>query len=54
MFNQILSTLINQKEDYLKLKKETLHTPLEKSVDNIIERINQDIVKIENLNQIGS
>ena len=43
MFNQILLNLINQKEEYLKLKKEVAKTPLEKSIDFIIEKIKHDI-----------
>lgn len=52
MFNQILLTLLIQKEDYMRLKKEAARTPLEKSIDNIIELINHDIDKITKLNQI--
>lgn len=52
MFNQILLTLIGQKEEYNKLKKEVAKTPLEKSIDCIIKKINRDIDKITKLNQI--
>ncbi len=52
MFNQIILTLLGKKEDYLKLKKQVARTPLEKSIDNIIEKINKDIDKIAELNQI--
>ncbi len=52
MFNQILLNLIDQKEDYIKLKKQVVKTPLEKSIDMIISKINQDIDKISKLNQI--
>lgn len=52
MFNQILFILIDQKDDYLKMKQKVAQTPLEKSIDNILERIDKDIKKIINLNQI--
>jgi hypothetical protein len=52
MFNLILLTLLDQKEDYIKMKKELTHTPLEKSIDNVLELINKDIDKIIRLNQI--
>jgi hypothetical protein len=52
MFNQLLFTLLGQKKDYLKLKEEVAQTPLEKSINNIIEKINQDIHKIVELNQV--
>lgn len=52
MFNQMLLILLGQKEDYLKLKKEVVQTPLEKSIDIILEKINQDIDKIVELNQV--
>lgn len=52
MFNQVLLTLLDQKEDYNNLKKEVINTPLEKIVDKILQMINQDINKIVTLNQI--
>jgi hypothetical protein len=53
MFDEILLIFLDQKEDYLKLKKEVVQTPLEKSIDDIIERINLNLDKITRLNQIG-
>ncbi|MFX0163816.1 MAG: hypothetical protein ACFFAG_16865 [Promethearchaeota archaeon] len=50
MFNRYLLTLLSQKDEYKKLKKEVLHTPLEKSIDAIIEKITQDIDKMTKLN----
>lgn len=52
MFNRTLLSLLNQKEDYIKLKQEAAHTPLEASIDTNLEMINQDINKIHRLNQI--
>ncbi len=52
MFDWFLLTLLRQKEEYLKLKREVCQNPLEKSMDNIIERINQDINKTIKLNQL--
>lgn len=52
MFNRFLITLINQKEEYSALQKEVAQTPLEKSIENILEMINQEIEKITRLNQI--
>ncbi len=54
MFNQYLLTLIGQKEEYKKLKKEVNITPLGKSIEGIIKKINDDIDKITQLNQIES
>lgn len=48
----MLLNLLNQKEDYIKLKQEVIHTPLEDTINNILEMINQDINKIQRLNQI--
>jgi len=48
----MLLTLLGQKEEYIKIKKEVAKTPLEKSIDSIIEKINHDIDKITKLNQI--
>ena len=52
MFNQSFLILLNQKEDYIKLKVEVANTPLEMSIDNILVKINQDKNKIYRLNQI--
>lgn len=52
MFNQILLNLEDQKNEYIKLKKEVALTPLEKSIDKILYLINQDISKITRLNHI--
>jgi len=52
MFNRILFDLLNQREDYLKLKDQVDHTPLKKSVEFIIEQINKNIEKISILNKI--
>lgn len=52
MFDEILLILLDQKEEYLKLKKQVVQTPLEKSIHSIIERINLDLDKITRLNQI--
>ena len=46
MFELIYEDLTVKKRDNLKLKKSTVGNPLEKSFDNIIDQINQDIVKI--------
>jgi hypothetical protein len=52
MFNQYLLKLIDQKEEYKKLKIEVSEKPLEKSIESIIKKINDDINKITQLNQI--
>ena len=52
MFNQMLLTLLVQKEEYIKLKKEVAQTPLEKIIDSINAKINQDLEKIIKLNQV--
>lgn len=51
MFNQILASLFRQKTEYLNLKKQMIQTQLEKSINTIIEGIDQDINKIIKLNQ---
>ena len=48
----MLLTLTGQKEEYINLKEEVAETPLEKSINNILETINQYIDKIVKLNQI--
>jgi len=45
MFREILYKLIENKEDYLNLSSEVVNTPLEKSIDTIINQINLDIEK---------
>ena len=45
-FNETLVNLEMQEEDYLHLKNEVLGTLLEGSVDNILNRIYDDIRKI--------
>ena len=52
MFKEILFNLIDQIEDYLNLKQVLTKTPLEKSIDFIINQINRDIDKIITLNNI--
>lgn len=52
MFNLYLVTQLIQKEEYKILKKEVAKTPLEKSIDSNIEKINHNIEKITKLNQI--
>ena len=52
MFNWYLLTLLGQKEECLNLKKEVAQTPLKKTIDDIIEKVNRDISKIIELNQI--
>ena len=51
MFNRYLLTLLNQKDEYTILKREVSQTPLEKSINAIIEKVKQDIDKITKLNQ---
>ena len=52
MFEEISEDLTGKKEDYLKLKRNLTETPLEKSIDNIIDQINLDSVKILKYNRI--
>ena len=54
MFEEISESedLTEKKEDYLKLSKNLTETPLEKSIDNIIDLLNLDIVKILKFNRI--
>ena len=52
MFNRYLITLLKQEDDYIKLKMEVIQTPLEKSIEIILEKIKLDIEKIKKLNQI--
>ena len=53
MFNRYLLTLLKQKDEYIRLKSEVSQTPLEKSIDIILEKIEFDIEKIIELNQIN-
>ena len=52
MFEEISEDLTEKKEDYLKLNRNLTETPLEKSIDNIIDLLNLDIVKILKFNRI--
>jgi len=46
LYKEILIDLCTRKEDYLKLKYEVSQTPLEKSIDYIINQRNMEIEKI--------
>ena len=52
MFEEISEDLTEKKEDYLKLKRNLTQTPLENSIDNIIDQINLDSVIILKYNRI--
>ena len=54
MFEVILEDLTEKKVEYLKLSGNLSDTPIEKSydIDNIIDMINLDIVKILKYNRI--
>ena len=54
MFEVILEDLTEKKEDYSKLKRNLTETPIEKSIDidNMIDLLNLDIVKILKYNRI--
>jgi len=54
MFKVILEKSTEKKEDYLKLSRNLTETPFEKSIDidNIINLLNLDIVKILKFNRI--
>jgi len=52
VFEEILDDLTEKKEEYLTLKRNFTETPLEKSIDNILDQINLDIVKILKYNRI--
>jgi len=54
MFEVILEDLTEKKEDYSKLKRNLTETPLDKSIDidNMIDLLNLDIVKILKYNRI--
>ena len=46
MFDEILTSLCSQEEEYLALKKEVAGTPLESSIDSILNKIFDDFKKI--------
>ena len=46
IFNEIVLNFKAQKEDYLRLKSKVSGTTLERSIDNILNRIYDDIKKI--------
>ena len=52
MFEEILEDSTEKKEDYLKLRRNLTKTPLEKSINIIIDQINLDSVKILKYNRI--
>ncbi|MGB5913012.1 MAG: hypothetical protein WBH31_17610 [Promethearchaeia archaeon] len=52
MYKEILIDLITKREDYLKLKYKFSQTPLEKSIDYIINQIYMEIEKIIQLTMI--
>ena len=51
MFKVISEDLTEKKEDYVKLRRNLTETPLKKSIDNIIDLLNLDIVKILKFNR---
>ncbi len=52
MFEVIIEDLTEKEENNLKLRRNLTEIPLEKSIDNIIDQINLDIVKILKYNRI--
>ena len=46
MFELIYSKLLNQKQEFIKLKKNVANTDLEKTIDAVLIQINQDLSKI--------
>jgi len=52
MVEVISEDLTEKKEDYFKLSRNLTETPVEKSIDNIIDLLNLDIVKILKFNRI--
>ena len=52
MFEVILEELTEKNEDYSKLKRNLTEPPLEKSIDNMIDMLNLDIVNILKYNRI--
>lgn len=52
MFEDLLDNLSEKREGYLKLKRNFTETPLEKSIDKILNQINLDMVKILKYNRI--
>lgn len=52
MYREILSNLLTKRDEYIKLKYEVSQTPLEKSIDYIINQINIEVEKILQLIRI--
>ena len=52
MVEVIIGDLTEKKEDYSKIKRNLIEKPLEKSLDNILDQIDLDIVKILKYNRI--
>ena len=52
MFEEILIDFKEEKDDNLRLRSDLTQTPLEKSVDCILDLINLDLVKILKYNRI--
>ena len=52
MFEEISIEITDKVEDFPELKRNYTETPLEKSIDIILDQINLDIVKILKYNRI--
>jgi hypothetical protein len=52
MFEEILIDFKEEKDDNLRHKSDVSQTPLEKSIDYILDMINLDVVKILKYNRI--
>jgi len=52
MFKEILIDFKEEKDDNLRLESDLLQTPLENSIDYILDMINLDTVKILKYNRI--
>ena len=52
MFEEVSEDLTEKKEDYSKLRRNLTQTPLENSIDKIIDQINLDSVIILKYNRI--
>ncbi|HUW90247.1 MAG TPA: hypothetical protein VMV43_06955 [Candidatus Nanopelagicaceae bacterium] len=52
MYEEILDEMNEKVENYPELKRNYTETPFEKSIDNILDQINSDIVKILRYNRI--
>ncbi len=52
MFEEILIDFKEEKDDNLRLRSDLTQTPLEKSVDCVLDLINLDVVKILKYNRI--